>query len=167
MPGAAKDGLLTNWVYLALDDGYWAHLVRQLGSNTLTWNGTKPNPRSTPPPHSSQRTAAPSIPPRRQAPPNSTPPFRARDPQFTPIPPRRNVPQPSPRREASPRHEESPRWNQSDKRNYDPEKVGYTKRDSLGILNKLVSCSSPRSDENCPWLTFSIVRTSLSRKLPN
>ena len=30
MPCAAKDGLLTTWVYLALDYSYWAHLVRQL-----------------------------------------------------------------------------------------------------------------------------------------
>ena len=36
VPGAAKDGLLTTWVYLALDNGYWAHLVRQLGSNPST-----------------------------------------------------------------------------------------------------------------------------------
>ena len=50
VPGAAKYGLLTTWVYLALDDGYWAHLVRQLGSNPSTWNGTEPNPRSTLPP---------------------------------------------------------------------------------------------------------------------
>ena len=42
----------------------------------------------------------------------------------------------------SPRHKESPRWNQSDKRNYDPEKVGYTKRYSLGILNIPVSAAA-------------------------
>ena len=30
VPGAAKDRLLTTWVYLALDDGYWAHLVKLL-----------------------------------------------------------------------------------------------------------------------------------------
>ena len=117
VPGAAKDGLLTTWLYLALDDGYWSHLLRQLGSNPSTWNGTKPNPRSIPPPRLSQRTSAPSTPPQRQAPPNSPPHFHARDPQFTPTPPRHNAPQPSLRREVSPRHEESPRWNQSDKRN--------------------------------------------------
>ena len=107
--GAAKDGLITTWVYLALDDGYWAHLVRQLGSNPSTWTGTEPKPQSTPPPHSSRRTAALSTPPQRHAPLDSPPPFRACDLQFTPTPPRRNTPQPSPRREASPRHEESPR----------------------------------------------------------
>ena len=52
VPCAAKDGLITTWVYLALDDGYWAHLVRQLGSNYSTWNGTEPNPWPTPPPNS-------------------------------------------------------------------------------------------------------------------
>ena len=66
VPGAAKDGLLTTWVYLALDDGYWAHLVRQLGSNPLTCNGTEPNPRS------SQRTAAPSTPPPKTGSPGLT-----------------------------------------------------------------------------------------------
>ena len=98
VPGAAKDGLLTTWVYLALDDGYWAHLVRQLGLNPSTWNGIKPNPRSTPPTRSSLRTAAQSTPPRIQAPPDSPPPSRALNPQFTPTPPIRNAPQLSPRR---------------------------------------------------------------------
>ena len=28
VPGVAKDELLTTWVYLALDDGYWVHLVK-------------------------------------------------------------------------------------------------------------------------------------------
>ena len=49
-PGMEKYGLLTTWVYLALDDGYWAHLVKQLGTHPSTWNGAEPNPRSTPPP---------------------------------------------------------------------------------------------------------------------
>ena len=72
VPGAAKDGLLTTWVYLALDDSYWEHLVRQLGSNPSTWNGTKPNPRSTPPPRSSQRTTALSTPPPKTGSPGLT-----------------------------------------------------------------------------------------------
>ena len=38
-------------------------------------------------------------------------------------------------RQASPRQEELSRRNQSDQWNYDPAKVGHTKRDSLGILN--------------------------------
>ena len=50
VPGAAKDGLLSSWVYSALDDAYWAHLVSQLGTRPSTWSGAKPNPRSTPPP---------------------------------------------------------------------------------------------------------------------
>ena len=50
LPGAAKDGLLTTWVYLVLDDGYWKHLIKQLGTHPSTWNGAEPNPRSTPPP---------------------------------------------------------------------------------------------------------------------
>ena len=106
MPGAAKDGLLSIWVYLLLDDGYWAHLVSQLGSNPSKWNGPEPKPRSTPPPCSSRRNIGPSTPPRRQTPPNSPPPFRARNPQFAPTSPRRNGPQPSSRCEASPRHED-------------------------------------------------------------
>ena len=53
VPGAAKDGLLTTWVYLSLDDGYLTHLIKQLGTHPSTWSGAKPNPRSTPPPRSS------------------------------------------------------------------------------------------------------------------
>ena len=119
-PGAVKYVLLATWVYLKMDDGYWALLVKQLVTHPSPWNGAKPNPRSTLPPHSSRRTAAPSTPPRRQSPPNSPPPFCAHDPHFTPTPPRRNAPQPSLRREASPRREDSPRRNQSNNHNYDP-----------------------------------------------
>ena len=108
VPGAAKDGLLTTWVYLALDDGYWKHLIKQLGTHPLTWNGAKPNSRLTPPPCSSQRAAAPSTPPRRRAPPNSPPHFRTRDSHFIPTPPRRNAPQPSPRQKSSPRRKSPP-----------------------------------------------------------
>ena len=32
IPGAAKDGLLTTWVYFALDAAYWKYLISQLGS---------------------------------------------------------------------------------------------------------------------------------------
>ena len=137
--GAEKYGLLTTWVYLALYDGYWAHLVKKLGTHPLTWKGAEPNPQSTPPPRSSRRTATLSTHPCRQAPPNSPPPFCARDPHFTTTPPRRNVPQPSQKRESSPRCEESPRRTQSNSQNYDPEKVVYTRTDSLGILNPSVS----------------------------
>ena len=91
VPGAAKDGLLVTWVYLALDDGYWKHLIKQLGTNPSTWNGAEPNPRSTPPPCSPRRAAGPSAPPCRRAPPNSPPPFQARDYHFTPTLPRRNA----------------------------------------------------------------------------
>ena len=58
VPGSAKDGLITTWVYLSLDDVYWAHLVKQLGAPPSTWNGAEPNPRSMPPPRSSRRTAS-------------------------------------------------------------------------------------------------------------
>ena len=92
VPGAAKDGLLTTWLYLALGNGYWKHLIKQLGIHPSTWNGAEPNPRSTPPPRSSQRAAAPSTSPRREAPHNSPPPFHARDSHFTPTPPRCNSP---------------------------------------------------------------------------
>ena len=44
----------------------------------------------------------------------------------------------------SPRHKEAPRWNQSEKRNYDPEKVGYTKKDSLRILNITISTAAAK-----------------------
>ena len=117
---AAKDGLLTTWVYLSLDDVYWAHLIKQLGTHPSTWNGTEPNPRSTPPPRLSQRTATPSTPPRIQAHWNSPPHFHAHDPHFTPTPLICNGLQPSPRRKASPRCEKSPRQTQSDYQNYDP-----------------------------------------------
>ena len=128
VPGAAKDGLLRTWVYLALDDGYWAHLVRTHGQHHI---------------HAHQEELPPlQHPPQRQAPPDSPPPSRARNPQFTPTPPRRNAPQPSPRLETSLRHDESTSWNPSDKRNYDPEKVGYTERDSLGTLNIPISAAA-------------------------
>ena len=42
----------------------------------------------------------------------------------------------------SPIHEEAPKWNQSNKQNYDREKVGYTKRDSLGIINIPISTAA-------------------------
>ena len=44
IPGAAKDGLLSTWVYFALDAAYWAHLVSQIGTKPSTWTGAKPNP---------------------------------------------------------------------------------------------------------------------------
>ena len=31
--GAGKYGLLTTWIYLALNDGYWKHLIKQLGTH--------------------------------------------------------------------------------------------------------------------------------------
>ena len=54
----------------------------------------------------------------------------------------------------SPRHKESPRWNQSDKRNYDPEKVGYTKRYSLGILNIPVSAAATEREIKVQYRFF-------------
>ena len=139
VPGAAKYGLLTTWVYLALDYGYWKHLIQQLGTHPSTWNGAKPNPHSTPTPRSSQRAAAPSTPPHRQALPNSPPPFRACDSHFTPTVPRHNAPQPSPGCEASPRHKKSPRRTQRKIQNDDPRKIGHNRKDSLGILNIPIS----------------------------
>ena len=97
VPGASKDGLITTWLYLALDDGYRKHLIKQLGTHPSIWNGDEPNPRSTPPPPFSRRAAVPSKPPHRRAPTNSPPPFRALDYHCTPTPLRRNAPQPSPR----------------------------------------------------------------------
>ena len=32
IPGAAKDGLLTTWVYFALDAAYWEYLISLLGN---------------------------------------------------------------------------------------------------------------------------------------
>ena len=122
VPGTAKYGLLSTLVYLALDDRYWKHLIKQLGTHPSTWNGTKTNPQSTPTPRLSRRAAGPSTPHRRRAPPNSPPPFRARDSQFNPTPPRRNAPQPSPRQELSPRREKSPKRTQSESQNYDKKK---------------------------------------------
>ena len=142
VPGEPKDGLLTNWVYLALDDGYWKHLIKQLGTHPSTWNGDEPNPRSAPPPRPSRRAAGLSTPLRRRAPPNSPPPFRARDSHFTPTPPRRNALQSSPRRESPLRREKSPRRTQSESQNYDPKKVGQNGKDSLGILNLPISTSA-------------------------
>ena len=157
VPGATKDGLLTTWVYLALDNGYWAHLIKQLGTHPLTWNGAKPNPRSTPPPRSSWRSATPSPPPRRQAPPNSPIPFCNRDPHFTPTPLRRNAPQPSPRREASQRREKSPRLTQSDIQNYDPRKVGHNRKDSLGIPNLPVSTDAIERETKVQYRRLEII----------
>ena len=139
VPSAAKYGLLTIWVYLALYGGYWAHLVNQLGTYPLTWDGAEPNLRSTPPPRSSRRTVVPSTPPCRQAPPNSSPPFRACHPHFTLTPTRRNAPQPSLRCKALPRRKNSPRQTQSDHQNYDRKKLDHNRGDFLGILNLPVS----------------------------
>ena len=44
VPGATEYGLFTNWVYLALDDGYWTHLVRQICTHLSTWNRSETNP---------------------------------------------------------------------------------------------------------------------------
>ena len=43
IPGAAKDGLLTTWVYFALDAAYWKYLISQLGNKKTEWTGTEPN----------------------------------------------------------------------------------------------------------------------------
>ena len=142
VPGAEKDGLITTWVYLALDGGYWKHLIKQLGTHPSTRNKAEPNPRSTPPPRSSRRTAGLSTTPRIQSPPNSPPPFGARNYHFTPTLPRCKAPQPSPRQEFSPRRKKSPRRTQSESQNYDPKKVGQNRKDSLGILNLLISTAA-------------------------
>ena len=135
VPGEEEYGLLANWVYLVLYNVSWKHLIKQLGTHPPTCNGAEPNPRSTPPPLSSQRTTAASTPPHRKSPQNSPPPFRACDSHFTLTPPRSNTPQPSPRCEVSPRREKSPRRTQSNRQNYHRRKVGHNRKDSLGILN--------------------------------
>ena len=142
VPGAAKDVLFTTWVYLELDDVYWKQLIKYLGTHPSTCNDAEPNLRSMPPPRLSQRSAASSTPPRRQSPHNSPPPFRARDSHFAPTPPRRNGPQPSLRRELSPRREKSPIRTQKESKNYDPRKLGQNKKNSLGILNLLISTAA-------------------------
>ena len=157
VPGAAKYGLLTTWEYLSLDDGYCKHLIKQLVTQPLTWNGAEPNPQSTPPPRSSLRAAAPSTPPCRQAPPNSPPPFHACDSHFTPTPPRRNAPQPYPRREASPRREKSPRRTQSNSQNYDPIKVGHNRKESLGILNLMISTAAVEREIKVQFWRLAII----------
>ena len=48
--GAAKHGLLTLWVYFALDAAYWKYLILQLWRKKTEWTGNEPNPHSTPPP---------------------------------------------------------------------------------------------------------------------
>ena len=48
IPVTAKDGLLSTWVYFAMDDAYWAHLVSELRTKPSAWTGAVPNPRSTP-----------------------------------------------------------------------------------------------------------------------
>ena len=155
VPGGAKDGLLTTLVYLALDNGYWKHLIKKLGTHPSTWNSAEPNPRSMPPTRSSRRAAAPSTPALRQAPPNSPPPFRARDYHFTPTPPRRNASQPSPRREVSTRREKSPRSIKSEIQNYDPRKVGQNRKDSLCILNRTISTAATESEIKVQYRSIS------------
>ena len=50
IPGAAKDGLLTSWVYFALDAVYWHHLISLLGNKPTAWSGPEPDADSPPPP---------------------------------------------------------------------------------------------------------------------
>ena len=51
----------------------------------------------------------------------------------------------------------APRWNQSDKRNYDPEKVGYTKRDSLGILDMPISTAATEREIKVQYIRLAII----------
>ena len=110
-----------------------------------------------PPPRLSQRTTTLSTPPRKQAPHKSTHPFCAHDTQFTPTLLRRIAPQPSPRREASPRREKSPIRTQSNNQNYDPKKVGHTRRDSLGILNTPVSTAATEREIKLQYWRLAIL----------
>ena len=103
------------------------HLVSQLGTRPSTWSGAEPNPRSTPPPRSSRRTPGPSTPPRRRG-----SPFPNSPPHTPPTPPRRTAPETSPRRSAP--QPSPPRQQSTRKGYYDPEQVGRTRRDSLGIF---------------------------------
>ena len=57
IPGAAKDGLLTSWVYFALDDGHWKYLISLLGNKPTKWSGPEPDADSPPPAHRINRTA--------------------------------------------------------------------------------------------------------------
>ena len=66
VPGAAKDGLLTTWVYFALDNSYWKYLISLIGNRPQECTGAEPNPRSTPPPPllatPEQRSASATVP---------------------------------------------------------------------------------------------------------
>ena len=100
--------------------------MSQLGRRPSTWSGAEPNPRSTPPPRSSTRAPGPSTPPRHRGSPSSDSPSHA-----PPTPPRRTAPETPPRRSAP---QSSPPRQQNNSGNYDPEQVGRTRRDSLGIF---------------------------------
>ena len=47
---AAKDGLLTTWMYFALDNSYWTYLISLIGNRPQEWIGAERNPHLTPPP---------------------------------------------------------------------------------------------------------------------
>ena len=63
IPGAAKDGLLTSWVYFALDDGYWKHLISLLGNKPTKCSGPEPDADSPFPPRSLSQQNGNSSPP--------------------------------------------------------------------------------------------------------
>ena len=99
----------------------------QLGSKKTEWTGTELNPRSTPPPRSSQRRtdAPPPCTPLRNKSPPSPSPTRNNNRPPTPLPP-------------PPRSEDPPRTSGNENGGNDDfvvNRVGYTRRDSLGILN--------------------------------
>jgi len=75
VPCAAKDNLLSSWVYFTLDDAYWAHLVSQLGMRPSTWSDAKTNSHSTPSP-----TRCKELPARQHPCGTAAPPFRTRLP---------------------------------------------------------------------------------------
>ena len=131
IPGAAKDGLLTSWVYFALDEGHWRHLISLLGNKPTKWTGEEPDANSPSPPRSSSQrngnSPPPSTPPRHHSPPSPSP---ARNNRSAPTPP-------SPPKRAGTFASGNPRsgnYGNFDNFQYDVNKVGYTKKDSLGIL---------------------------------
>ena len=69
IPRAAKDGLLTSWVYFALDDGYWRYLISLLDNKPLKRPGQEPDADSQ---QTGSSSSPPCTPPRHKPPPSSS-----------------------------------------------------------------------------------------------
>ena len=123
LPCIGKTGRMSEWVHYALDNGYWKYLIANLG------NSPKPQPTQEPSTSSSQNENG-QYSPQNSPSENKTPP---------PSPP---SPAPRPRSQARtpPETPQSPRTQNAQSNpprsgfNFDPERVGKTKRDSLQIL---------------------------------